>query len=199
MMTTPLTPDQQDLVSTHMGYALRVAQRLTAHVPWLREDAESAALEALCLQAPRYQPDRGLPFRSFVARRIAGSVQDLIRAAPLVGKLRSGYSRPLAFPMRTPVGFDEDGCSYTYEDLIPGRDPLPQDVAESSDGFMYLLSFLKERPRCYALFQLVYGQGITVAEASHRVGVTIGTSWHLHAESLAHLRRALARLGRTSG
>lgn len=191
-----LSEDQQALVVEHIDFALRIARRQTAHTKWLREDAESVALETLCGEILRYDPSRGLPFRGFVARRIAGAVQDLIRATSLVGKLRSGVYRPQTYPLGAIVCIDEEGIPLTYEDLIQSSYPSPQARVESDDSFESLLSYLTDRPHCHELFRLVYTQGMTIMEAARKIGVTRRSPWRLHAKGLAKLRRVLGRSGR---
>lgn len=183
----PLSAGQRDQVAESIGYAKRIARRLTAGAPWLREEAEAVALEALCGAAARHDPRRGVPFPDSAARRIAGSVRDLKRRTPLVGRLRSGALRPSVYPLDATAEVDEEGFPRTYADLIPAR-PGPDAVA-AADAFAALLAHLEPMPRCLDLFQFVYGQGLTVEEAGRRLGVRARRAYALHAAGLARLRR----------
>ncbi len=71
----------EDLVREHLplvGHLVRqTLGRLPAHVS--REDLVSAGMAALATAAKAFDPSRGIPFASFAANRIRGSVLDELR------------------------------------------------------------------------------------------------------------------------
>lgn len=75
--------DSDAMVHAHLGLATRavakVRPRLPAHVG--RDDLHAAALLGLVHAARSYDPDRGVPFELYAARRVDGAILDELRKA----------------------------------------------------------------------------------------------------------------------
>jgi RNA polymerase sigma factor for flagellar operon FliA len=82
LRSDPTTSDITDLVEHHLHQVgVLVSERLRnvpTHVR--RDDLMSAGMMALVLSAVAYDPQRGVPFRSFAAFRIRGALTDELRA-----------------------------------------------------------------------------------------------------------------------
>lgn len=83
-VTSPesIATDEEDLVRTHLplvDYEVNdLKRRLPAHV--LTEDLVSAGMAALALAARSYDPEHGVPFGRYAARRIKGALLDELRS-----------------------------------------------------------------------------------------------------------------------
>lgn len=70
-----------DLAREHMPLARLVVERMKSQVPGFvtRDDMMSAAMEGLMDAASRFDPERGIMFKTFAERRIRGAIYDEIR------------------------------------------------------------------------------------------------------------------------
>lgn len=76
-----MTEAQRQLVLNHLPWARAVVSSYvrrvgTAHIA---EDQQAAGAEALVRAAIAYEPDRGVPFRSYAYRRVEGAAVDVAR------------------------------------------------------------------------------------------------------------------------
>ena len=70
-----------DLAREHMPLVRLVVERMKSQVPGFvnRDDMMSAAMEGLMDAASRFDPERGVMFKTFAERRIRGAIYDEIR------------------------------------------------------------------------------------------------------------------------
>ncbi|MFN2257965.1 MAG: FliA/WhiG family RNA polymerase sigma factor [Desulfuromonadaceae bacterium] len=70
-----------DLAREHMPLVRLVVERMKNQVPGFvnRDDMMSAAMEGLMDAASRFEPERGIMFKTFAERRIRGAIYDEIR------------------------------------------------------------------------------------------------------------------------
>ncbi|MDY0212112.1 MAG: FliA/WhiG family RNA polymerase sigma factor [Desulfuromonadaceae bacterium] len=69
------------LAREHMSLARLVVERMKTQVPGFvtRDDMMSAAMEGLMDAASRFDPERGVMFKTFAERRIRGAIYDEVR------------------------------------------------------------------------------------------------------------------------
>jgi RNA polymerase sigma factor for flagellar operon FliA len=70
-----------ELAREHMPLVRLVVERMKSQVPGFvnRDDMMSAAMEGLMDAASRFEPERGIMFKTFAERRIRGAIYDEIR------------------------------------------------------------------------------------------------------------------------
>ncbi|WP_321533230.1 FliA/WhiG family RNA polymerase sigma factor [uncultured Desulfuromonas sp.] len=73
--------DKNELVKSHMPLVHLVVDRMRAQVPGFvtKDDMTSAAMMGLMDAATRFDPSRGIMFKTFAERRIRGAIYDEIR------------------------------------------------------------------------------------------------------------------------
>lgn len=73
--------DKNELVKAHMPLVRLVVERMRAQVPSFvtKDDMTSAAMMGLMDAATRFDPARGILFKTFAERRIRGAIYDEIR------------------------------------------------------------------------------------------------------------------------
>ena len=122
-----------ELAKKHMSLVRLVVERMKSQVPGFvsRDDMMSAAMEGLMDAASRFDPERGIMFKTFAERRIRGAIYDEIRKMDWFSRsLRGKQSR----------------ISKAVERLEHrlGRAPEEDEVAEelelSLEGYRELLS-----------------------------------------------------------
>jgi len=77
-----MTAEQQELFDAHRVWALKIANRGAQRSQLRPEEAEplkNAALVGLIQAAQRFDPERGLAFKTMAGLRIAGAVTDCLR------------------------------------------------------------------------------------------------------------------------
>ncbi len=70
-----------DLAREHVPLVRMVVERMKSQVPGFvtRDDMMSAAMEGLMDAASRFEPERGIMFKTFAERRIRGAIYDEVR------------------------------------------------------------------------------------------------------------------------
>ena len=114
--------DKNELVKAHMPLVHLVVDRMRAQVPGFvtRDDMVSAAMMGLMDAATRFDPSRGIMFKTFAERRIRGAIYDEIRKM-------DWFSRSL----REKQG--RIGKTITAMEHRLGRTPEEDEVAEAMD------------------------------------------------------------------
>lgn len=159
-LCAPPAGDLTELVEGHLPLVgILVSERLRkvpAHIN--RDDLMSAGMMALVLSAGAYDPERGVPFRSFAAFRIRGALIDELRAmdwasrslrsrAREVETIRAHLTNTLDRPPRTDdiagaLGISTRELGAVYADLARGTvlslqdlttDTLPDTPASRTD------------------------------------------------------------------
>lgn len=76
-----MPPTRNELVASHLSLVRFVVDRIASTLPphLDRDDLKSAAMVGLISAAERFEPSRGVQFRTFAEQRIRGSVMDELR------------------------------------------------------------------------------------------------------------------------
>jgi RNA polymerase sigma factor for flagellar operon FliA len=136
-----MAPNRDDLVVSHLPLVKFIVDRIAAALPphLDRDDLRSAAVIGLISAAERFDPSRGVQFKTFAEQRIRGTVMDELRSQDwLTRSLRDKFKRL------------EREFSILEQKL--GRNPSSEEVADAmglelNDYFrlleeVHLLSFV---------------------------------------------------------
>lgn len=116
-----LSEEQKQLAAEWHDYAMRIASNYIRVSKTHRAEIRSAAQLGLCEAASRFDPGRGIKFKTFAGQRISGAIKDelrLLSERPRFAKKDKFY--PSTVSLHSPTGKESDG----------GRPQTPLDVLE---------------------------------------------------------------------
>lgn len=233
-----LNSDESDLWRQMRGSSPAARERLFAlHAPFARaiatkrwrertsgdldlQEMRQFAYVGLLEAIDRFDPDRGVPFRGYAARRISGSVLDgLAHASELreqIGfrsRLRAERIRSLAAAdteamsseaaMRAlseiatglAVGFMLD-AGLAVSDDAPDRSPSAYDGLAWKETIQRLGAAIDElSPREKSVVQQHYMQGVSFDTIAALMGLSKGRISQIHKAAVTYLRSRLGRSG----
>lgn len=184
----------------------------------LMQQASSALLEAI----DRYDPDRGVPFRSYAAHRIGGSLADAIAASSDLRNQQSARARARRARIQSLAPDDAealapDAALAALADLAVGlalgfmlEDFCAIDDSGRSEGQAYRSAawrelvdrLLEEIGDLPAREQLIvrehYLRGVAFETLANILGLSKGRISQLHHSALLTLKKRLARRGHFS-
>jgi RNA polymerase sigma factor (sigma-70 family) len=149
------------LIIDNVAWALSLVRELRAPA-WLVDDLSGAALLGLCQAARRYDPDRGVHFRPYAARRVRGAIKDECR--------RFSRKPHRAAYEREPIEVGESCVSVPLDEFPFARDRPPR--AEIRDEMRALLE--RHYGRTRRLLAML-ASGMTSRQAAAVLGIS--TSW----------------------
>lgn len=153
-----MTPAQQELVTAHIPFALRIAGRYARRCPRAADDFEGSALLGLVRAARRFDPARGVPFKAYAGQRIKGEIRDHCRLT---------YPRRAARGVRAYEAHDPDWW-FALPDPAPPPGDDPDELA--ADGVDDLTRNLPLRHR--VVLRLRYKRPwATTAEIAASLGI----------------------------
>ena len=119
--TAARSPEREQLILDHVGFVEALARRYADRGEPL-EDLTQVGLVALVGAADRFDPDRGIDFRSFAAPTVLGEIRR--------------YFRDKAWAVRVPRGLKDDWATVNTaaESLLGrlGRSPSAAEIAEET-------------------------------------------------------------------
>lgn len=153
------------------------------------EDLVSVGALALLDALRRYDPKRGVDFRSFAGYRIRGAMLDELRAfSP--GRRSPRGPRVLLMPEAASERLGPPPGTALEELVDPnGRDSL--DELELREMIDHLTTSLTARER--DILNLYYGRGVSMREISQRLGLSVPRVSALHASILGRLHTRFQR------
>lgn len=123
MLYQPTAYDQRDeLIKTHLDYVDFIVHRMRPQIPGnvSLDDLKSAAMYGLMDAASRFDPDKGVLFKTFAETRIRGAVLDELRKMDWFSRsMRDKHNRVFREIKRL------------EQDL--GRDPTEEEIAEAME------------------------------------------------------------------
>ena len=136
--------------------------------------------------AQRYDADKGVQFKSFAKRRIAGAMIDFIRREVPGPQRRVENDRPLPIVERVDA-LDSEARQ------LPDAAPLPDEFAIRRELLRAIAVELAKLPkRTRVLFALMYGVAdLTMREAGECLGVSEGRVSQIHTAAVAFIRAGL--------
>ncbi|HKE16756.1 MAG TPA: sigma-70 family RNA polymerase sigma factor [Kofleriaceae bacterium] len=178
------------LVEEHLPLVRRLAARMAAQVaPYLEKgDLIGIAAEAILRAAARYDPDRQVPFATFVYLRIRGAMRESVGA---VAPLSRGISRRRA----ARSGRRGSACSLPLELEPASAGTCADELASAIDAARLgprlgaALASLDRRGR--ELIERHYFRGESLQEIGRLLGRSRSWASRAHARALVQLRAAL--------
>ena len=221
-MTDPLTTNPNRLIEAYRSYAHAISAEVLKKLPSSvdRDDVMGAAELGLVEAAQKFDPSRGVLFKTFAYYRIRGAIYDSLRKADwLKGDARlrfeSGANEYLkdhteagageAVPSSTAYGELQQLTSAVVTSYILSLDGLNYEIADPKaesaedallqrDGQRQLkdaLSRLPENNR--RLIEQYYFHDATLEEIGSQMGLSKSWVCRLHAKSLDMLRALMSQ------
>lgn len=213
---------RERLFSLHLDFARQVAKRRYARRsgPDIEfADVYQLACAGLLEAIDRYDPDRGIPFRGYAARRISGSVLDGIAKTNEVreqisfrARIRAERARSLAAPSADGLAPDQAmqaladlavglALGFMLEETAETPADRPSDPAagayeslawkETVAQLAHAVSHLGEREQ--TIIKRHYSDGLTFEQVGALLGVSKGRVSQLHKAALTALKQQLPR------
>lgn len=192
-----MTADQQALYDAYRVWALKIASRVANQSQLNATEAEplkTAALVGLIQAAQRFDPSRGLAFKTMAAMRIAGAATDCLRTESWVP--RGVYSK--TNPRECWKQVREQGLrkvslnqpaahsdTLRIQDLI--RLQMKTPAIDNVDAVDRLLRMLQPKER--QVLQAYFLQDKSMKEIGVEMGLSESRVCQLHGSAIAYLRR----------
>lgn len=196
-----MTAEQQELYDAHRVWALKIASRVADRSRLNAAEAEplkNAALVGLIQAAQRFDPKRGLAFKTMAGMRICGAATDCIRDEGWQprGSYKKDRWRPECWEGVTLKKCSLDAAVATRKNSDDGKAlmgflPLSDKglaALEASEEVEWLLAGLKP------MEQFVLRQYYLLDESMKAIAEALGLSesrvCQIHARAIANLKRA---------
>lgn len=116
----PDNASRDELIISHLSLAKQITQKISSKLPPHvdRDDLMSAAVIGLIMAAERFDPSRGIQFRTFADQRIRGTIIDELRSQDWLTRSLRGKFKQL-----------EQEFSKLEQKM--GRNPTSEEVADS--------------------------------------------------------------------
>ena len=200
--------DIDSLVENNQGLVYHLALRIHRRLP-VKQDLDDLigyGMIGLVEAAKKYQPNRGIEFTTFAYPRVNGSIYDGV--SKLSWMSRSRYKRLMKERARLEAesaegdGANSTANTSTSEELInvSSLDPesaqaLAVDEDDNASAHVakieeknILGNLIEELPnREKRLITIVYIEGLTLQEASERLGISKSWASRMHRKTLTHL------------
>lgn len=135
--------------------ALELNRRMFAYVAEV-EELESAGYVGLCSAARRWDPERGVPFETFVFPRVRGAMIDHMRRQRTASNKRNGTGQASLIPLDFPIG-----------DGITIEDTLEASEESAVSELLATLSCLDERRRAMVFRHALLGDRMVEIAADY--------------------------------
>jgi RNA polymerase sigma factor for flagellar operon FliA len=218
--------DRDVLIEQHREYARALAFEIARTLPPFvsRVDLVSVAIQGLVEAATRFDPTRGVQFKSFAYYRIRGAVYDEVRRlcagdpyarsrvacaaavdamveGALAERPRSASDGPADAAEALAGVLDAAATAFTVaqcaEALVSeGSRNDPEDSASLHEESALLRDAMATLPeKERVIVQQVYFEGRTIEEAGASMGLSKSWASRLHARALSLLRDEMGALG----
>jgi RNA polymerase sigma factor FliA len=174
---TPTPTERRELAERQTRRLRSIARSVKRQVGSLVDirDLVGYGAEGMMEAAARYRPGGPHGFHQYMYYRVRGAMLDAARRAAAATALVEFHADP--------------------DDLIEERPTVDEDVAERQLA-MVLVIHMGSLPTVERrLIELVYFEGLTLAEAGQIVGLSRSWACRLHARAIRQLRRWLAGAG----
>jgi RNA polymerase sigma factor (sigma-70 family) len=132
----------------------------------LRDDLVSAGSLALVQAADRFDPSRGVKFKTFAAHRVSGEIVDTLRRGDAA------------------IGVSKDSL-----DGVASETPSPENQAITAQELTHVREVLQElSARERALIEAHYGRGLTLRDAADELGISRSYASRVHARAIETIR-----------
>lgn len=219
--TDPGGPARGRIFEAYLPFSRRIAARIRKERPGAdldMDDLRQYAAEGLLQAMDRFEPERGIAFEAFAARRIAGCIIDGIgassesrRQSAVRNRIRAERTRSLSpdnvdrlstadslqaladLAVSLAVGFMLDEAAVLGETPVaPG--PSAYDSAAWNDTVKRMVSAIETLPEQErTVVRLHYLEGLEFARIADTLSLSRGRISQVHAAALDRLRRRLPR------
>jgi RNA polymerase sigma factor (sigma-70 family) len=174
-----LTPEQCDLVTSHMPLVMALAAKAKKGKPRnvFMADLIGAGVVGLCESATRFDPSRGVKFMTLAYPRVLGAIRDEIRQSYGNTSNKKGQARAEAH-----------GMTVSY-DLHPVLDDRPARATEQLILANEILARISPKERALAKALFTADRDVDVAR---QMGVSRSRVCHLKQELIAKMQRIAA-------
>jgi DNA-directed RNA polymerase specialized sigma subunit len=172
MRFPPMTPEQQAAAAGHLGFALRVVRHVCRSRPWLRDEAESAALVTLAEAVLSYDPARA-SLATHIDRRLRWMIVDLETDAARRQRAVEDAAQRASVSSRCPAGM-----AAHRDEIGRVRVVMRQMPAREAEALRIRFGLDRDRP----------GE---LREVAYRFGVGIGQARQIERAALRRLQRAM--------
>jgi RNA polymerase sigma factor (sigma-70 family) len=181
-----MTTDRQQLVAEHLDIVYTLARRYARRLPDTADirELESAGTLGLMEAATRFDPSRGLSFKTFAWWRVRGAIVDSMRTSALYSR-RQHLARERGFGLQRVALEDRNQCA----------GGVPADVGGDVWLSRRLRAALARMPRREArLLVWRYWRGLPQCALTTRLGVNPSRVSQLEKRALRRLRTLLGDL-----
>jgi len=202
-----LTQVQIDkLIEDHLGLVYFLANKVRRNLPIAHDfdDLVGYGMVGLVEAANHYKPSKGTEFTTFAFPRINGSIYDGVSKLSWMSRAR--YSRLVRKRRMAELDEDLDANELEQQSLINVssltdeviREPVSETEnsvenqfyrEEEGERLGLLIAELPDRERL--LIQLIYIEGVSLVEASDRIGVSKSWGSRMHQNTLEKLGKSL--------
>lgn len=219
--TDPGGPARGRIFEAYLPFSRRIAARIRKERPGAdldMDDLRQYAAEGLLQAMDRFEPERGIAFEAFAARRIAGCIIDGIgassesrRQSAVRNRIRAERTRSLSpdnvdrlstadalqvladLAVSLAVGFMLDEAAVLGETPVaPG--PSAYDSVAWTDTVKRMVSAIETLPEQErTVVRLHYLEGLEFARIADTLSLSRGRISQVHAAALDRLRRRLPR------
>lgn len=216
----PAGPARETLFETYLAFSRRIAaavRRERSGADLDLDDLRQHAAEGLLQAIDRFDPDRGIVFEAYAARRIKGSVIDGIsetserrRQVSFRHRIRAERARSLspddpdamttAQALQALADLAVDlALGFMLDDVVIGeeprsREPNAYETLEWADTVRRIVDAVETLPATERrIVRLHYLDGLEFARIAEAVGLSRGRVSQLHAAALQRLRKRLPR------
>ncbi len=198
-MREPDRPAWHDLVERHLGLVRQVARRLHGRLPGCVQvdDLVSAGYVGLCQAAQRFEPARGVQFRTYAQERVRGAMIDWLRAMDYIPRrtrqstppdeipMKVSYDHPAVDSREGPYGFRPTAEYPGWGMLLPGPNgcPVAHAMAQEWPAIYHGLHPIEQR-----IVDMRYREEKTLKAIGAHLGLHESRICQMHTEILARWR-----------
>jgi RNA polymerase sigma factor (sigma-70 family) len=176
-----LSTEQQELATSYMPLARKLAKPMKTHWPSYFEELDSAACLAMVEAAQAFDPERGVKFATFARMRILGALLDARRRIHAKAVDRPLPNVPRVY--RYIPGMHERSML-----MLTSPDPDVGTDIESTEEVEYWLKALP--PKHAKICREMYLDHLSQTEVAKRYGCAKSRISHIHSEAIQFLRES---------
>lgn len=217
----PTAQTRAALFARYRQKALRIARHEWRKIEGMgleASDCEQIANEAILRSIDRFDPDRGVPFLSFVRPRMRGAIRNALAKATearasFSARKRAERERLASLKRQSSeqdgtdsienlrevivgmaLGFMLEDNAQSEAEFVPSGAPSPYDRAAWAQAIAAMEAKLNELPpQEKSVLDYHYKQGLPFKDVAVLLGLSRGRISQIHGKALSRLRNSLAK------